>query len=283
MVSIIIPARNEKFLQKTIDGIFENATGKIEIIAGIDGGSISPELKNDKRVLIVHMPESIGMRPMINEMAKVAQGDYIMKSDAHNIFDKGFDEKLSADCEKNWVVVPRQYSLNDDAWARNMSKSSVDYWYLSSPQGRDIKGRVIGLHAVRWFGKLSDKTIDDLMSFQGSCWFTTRKHFDDMGFMDAENYGHFAYEACEIGMKTWMSGGRVIVNKNTWFAHLHKGKKHGRGYALSSYSVIKSGNYNCDLWMNNKWARSICTMRQFVEKFSPVPTWDNYDWSQHVC
>lgn len=280
MVSIIIPARNEKFLQKTINGILENATSDIEIIAGLDGYNPEPALESNSRLKILRTENSIGMRQIINEMVKASQGDFIMKTDAHCIFDKGFDEKLSKDCEENWVVIPRQYVLDDDNWCRNMDRPYVDYWYLSAPDGVEPNGCPIGLHGVRWRERQNDLLIDNQMSFQGSCWFMSKKHFYNIDLMDSHSFGDFANEGCEIGMKTWLSGGRVVVNKKTWFAHLHKGKKHGRGYFLSKSSVIGSGKYTRNFCMGNSWPKAVISMKSFVDIFSPVPTWIDFDWSK---
>lgn len=288
MVSIIIPARNEIFLQKTIDSIIENASGEYEIIVGLDGYWPVPPLRDHKYLTIYHVSESIGMRPMINSLVQIAKGKFIMKVDAHCIFGKGFNEILSSTCENNWIVVPRQYSLDDVTWSIDKTKPIVDYWYLSPPSflpEEELGSRNRGLHAKRWFefkkrDNRNDLKIDDLMSFQGSCWFMHRDHFKNIEVMDQNSYGNFAYEAVELGMKTWLSGGRVVVNKNTWYAHLHKGKKHGRGYFLGKNSVRESAEYSIKTWMNNTWPKAIYNMKWFIDKFSPVPEWENFDWSK---
>lgn len=287
MVSIIIPARNEPFLQKTINGLLENAVGNIEIIAGLDGYWPQPAIQNHKHVHLLHTAESIGMRAMINAMVDLSKGEYILKTDAHCIFDKGYDEKLVADCKENWVVIPRQYSLDDDNWCRNMNKPYVDYWYFSAPGGIEEGGKPEGLHGVRWRDRkitpeLENEMISDQMSFQGSCWFMTKNHFHNMELMDIDGYGDFANEAGEIGPKTWFSGGRVVVNKKTWYAHLHKGKKHGRGYPLSKNSVIRSGVYCRNFFMDCKWKKAIYDAKWLVDRFggNEVPTWKNFDWTK---
>jgi len=283
MVSIMIPAKNEGFLQKTIDGIIEQATGQFEVIVGLDGYSPNPPIINHPKVKIIHSAKGLGMRKMINAMVDMAQGEFILKTDAHCIFDKGFDEKLSGDCDDNWVSTLNQCSLDGDTWARK--ENQIDYWYLSAPEGILENGRHEGLHAIRWWGRSDEKKdviIDDQMSFQGSCWFTTKKHFHNMELMDTNGFGDFANEACEIGMKTWMSGGRVVINKKTWYAHLSKGKKYGRGYFLSKQAVIDSSKFNREFCMKKIWPKAIYDMRWLVEKFAPVPTWENFNWEAHA-
>jgi hypothetical protein len=60
------------------------------------------------------------------------------------------------------------------------------------------------------------------MSFQGSCWFTPTANFLRLGPLDQANYNFYS-ESIEVGMRQWMSGGRVVINKATWYAHYHKG------------------------------------------------------------
>ena len=282
MVSIIIPARNEKFLQTTLNNIYENATGNYEILVGLDGYWPSPVLKDHPRVSIFHVSESINMRPMINNLVTMARGEYILKCDAHCAFSKGFDEEMANSCEDNWIMVPRQYSLNEEAWDRNTKKPYVDYWYVTHPQGfRESDGRPLGLHAVRWFDyKNDEKQIDDLMSFQGSCYFMKKDYFHQLNLLDTSLFGLFAYEASEIGMKAWLTGGRVAVNKKVWYAHLSKGKKHGRGYFLSKKAVTKGAKSHLNIIMNNELPGIVHDMKWFIDKFSPVPGWENFDWSK---
>ena len=58
-VSIIIPARTEKFLNKTIRDVLDKATGEIEIFPVLDGyGNTSYEKIIDKRVKYISLPKS---------------------------------------------------------------------------------------------------------------------------------------------------------------------------------------------------------------------------------
>ena len=71
-LSVIIPARNETYLQRTIDNILENADGEIEIIAVCDGYWPDPPIKDHPFVNIIHHSEARGQRPSINEAARIA-------------------------------------------------------------------------------------------------------------------------------------------------------------------------------------------------------------------
>src|SRR3989337_2484139 len=136
-LSVIIPSRNERFLPQTIDDIFKKATGAVEVIAVLDGdwpggGDTRLLLPDDKRLHIIHRGEPRGMRAAINAAAGIAKGQYLMKTDAHCMVAEGFDEVLKADCEDNWIVMPRRYSLDAELWERR-PKESIDYHYLDCP------------------------------------------------------------------------------------------------------------------------------------------------------
>jgi glycosyltransferase involved in cell wall biosynthesis len=107
LVSFIIPARNEIYLEKTIRNILANIRGDSEVIAVLDGYLPDPQIVlNDDRVLFIHNQESIGQRAAINQAAKVAKGKYLCKIDAHSAIDEGFDVKMAADCEyPNWGTL----------------------------------------------------------------------------------------------------------------------------------------------------------------------------------
>lgn len=284
MVSIIIPARNEKFLQKTINSLIEKARGEYEILVGLDGYWPSPALKNHPNVTIYHTSESVGMRQMINSLVRISKGEFIMKIDAHCNISKGFDVRLAAVCEKGMVCVPRQFSLHDETWTPNKRKRYIDHWYLSAPtihlpeEERGSRNR--GLVAQRWHERPDNgEILDETMCIQGSLWFTTKEHFYDMEIDDPNSLDNFSYEGVEMSLKTWLSGGKVVVVKNVWYAHLYKGKKHGRGYFMRKGSSGEAAEYCIKMFMDNNWPKAKHDMSEFIDRFAPVPTWENFDWS----
>lgn len=278
LVSVIIPARNELFLQKTVESLLERARGNIEIIVILDGYWPNPPIVSSQNVRIIHFGTSRGMRPGINAGVDACNGEYILKLDAHCLLDEGFDVKLVADCEDNWVVIPRRKRLDGENWCvQDVAKPDIDYMYVSFPDDpKDFGGP--GLNGKVWNEKNADESIrsiliDDLLSFQGSGWFIKRKYFDFLELMDTEKYGTFWNEAQEIGFKCWLSGGRVVVNKKTWYAHLHKGKKYGRGYLLQEEQLATGARYTKN-WMRGKiWHKQIYELPWLIDKFWPVPGW----------
>lgn len=277
-VSVVIPSRNEKFLQKTIDDLLLKAKGNIEIIAVLDGYWIDNPI-GDPKVIYLHRGQPEGMRSAINSGVAIAKGEYILKTDAHCLFGEGFDEILKADYKDNWVVVPRRYALDVEKWEiekRQDNKYPVDYMYLS----RDLHGEP--WPERRDDPKHKDLMIDDLMSAQGSCWFMKKSYFEELELEDEEVYGKFWNEFQEIGLKCWLSGGEVKVNKKTWYAHLHKTK--GRGYSLENSEQEKALEA-IKKWVNEDgtqvWHKQKYSFKWLLEKFWPVPGWpeDRSKWT----
>ncbi len=298
LTSIILPSRNEQFLAKTVADVLAKASGHIEVIAVLDGCWADPVLPEDDRVRIIHHGTAQGMRPSINEAARIASGEYLMKLDAHCMVAEGFDEVLRRDYqERNWVLVPRRYALDPEAWridegAGHKGKYPIDAHYLSYPYERP-GDTSCGMHGTPWQArseKRRDVPIDDEMSSQGSCWFMHQEQWARIGELDIERYGNFIQEFQEIGNKTWLGGGAVKVTKNTWYAHLHKGTRYGRGYTLDGTNHARGRDFCTDYWMNDRWQEEngpawiaaqhqlaasgqARNLRWLVEKFWPVPGW----------
>lgn len=292
MLSVIIPSRQPQYLQKTIDDLLAKAEGEIEIIVVLDGYWPDEMLNDDKRVRIIHQGiyhDNLGMRAAINAGMAVARGDYVMKCDEHTMWDQGFDLKLAADCEDNWVIIPRRYRLEADKWEIiEDGRSPIDYMKIDYPYQRPFD-QTCGLHGSEDKQRYSDRKdilIDDVMTMQGSAYFMTKKHWDTtIVKMEEENYGPFTQEAQEISNKTWLSGGAVKVNKKTWYAHLHKGNK-GKGYGFSTAQYKKHSEWNEKgrLYCINYWLYTKDFKYDFewlLKKFWPVGGWPE-NWKEQV-
>jgi glycosyltransferase involved in cell wall biosynthesis len=291
-VSVIIPARNEIYLQKTIDEVLQKSTGEIEVIVILDGYWPDPPLLDNPRQIVVHR-DSKGMRASINAGVDIATGKYIMKLDAHCMLSEGYDEILKADCDKDWIVIPRRFSLETETeeWGIRWHRPFTDYEYLTWPWEKSVVK--FGLVGRVWDSRTADRInipIDENLSFQGSCWFTHKEFFKRrIGFMSDDGYGTFVAEAQELGFKAWLGGGKVMTNKKCWYAHLWKGapyreqykKLYGVQYTRISNTEWKKGNrYNVFYWMQDKWEPRIHDFEWLIDKFSPVPTWpkDKSTW-----
>lgn len=273
-VSILIPSRNEHFLPQTVADLLSRAAGDIEIIVNLDGYWPDPMPVDDPRVIYIHRTTAMGMRAGINAAASIARGEYLMKIDGHCTIGEGYDQILQENCDADWLVIPRRYSLDEDNWQRREDKAPVDYEYLRYPL---FKPDEIGIHGTIWPERArtrKDIPIDDNMGFQGSCWFMPKAYFWKFGGMDETGYGTFIGEPQEIGCKVWLSGGRVVTNKLAWYAHLHKGKRWGRGYYMSKQETGAGNLFSVDFWYNDRpFTGRTRTMEWLIDHFWPVPTW----------
>ena len=286
-VSVLVPSRGERFLQRTIDDVLAKATGEIEIIPILDGDLPAVPLMAHPLVRVLSFPKGIGLRAAVNAGVEAATGEYVLKLDAHCAIAPGFDEALQASCDDDWVVVPRRYSLDVDTWGIYKARPSVDYEYLLFPYRDMAKGTRLG---NTWFERRQERqgvALDDDPCFQGSAYFFTKRHFQRMGPYRPDLFTNFMLESEELTNKTWLSGGRVVVNKMTWYAHLHKGSVHRRGYFLAA-KTLRRGRYAhetfwfCqDGWLPG-WPERVHHYDWLVEKFDPMPGWPS-DWRTHIA
>jgi len=292
MLSVVIPSRSEQYLQQTVDDLLKKATGEIEVIVSLDGYWPSPMLKDDKRVRIIHqgkIDDNRGMRGAINAGMRIAQGDYFMKCDEHTLWDEGFDAKLIKDCEEHDVVVPRRYRLDPEKWeVITDGRNPIDYMYLTYPFMRP-GDKTNGLRGQEWkerFAVNKEIMYDESMSTQGSAYFMRKSHWDEViKEMDEVSYGPFTSEAQEIGLKTQLSGGRLMTNKNTFYAHWWKGKA-GKNYKFTNAQYDKHQKeteagrvYSIQYWLTTKDYKH--DFMWLMEKFDPVPTWPE-DWKSLI-
>ena len=271
-VSIIVPTRAEQTinLERTLDSIYENATGDFEVIVGFDGQpQYIPQRPNLK---YIHFADVVGIKTNINAMCAMARGHYIFKTDAHCSFGKGFDEILQEDMEDDWIVMPRFYVLNGETW-KWQDERFYDYFYLScpftDPRGFRFKA---GGHWPELTAERLDIPLDETPQIHGSGWFITKDHFFELeGFPNIDPYGH-AQEPIWLALKNWLEGGKVIVNKKTWYAHMHQdGNK--RGYHMDKAQENKSYDIAVTHFMEDT------RMEWFIDKFMPMPTWPS-DWKE---
>lgn len=219
MLSVIIPSRKETFLDRTIQDIQKKFKGNYEIIVVLDGGWAEPL----KGVKYIYNEQAKGMRTAINQGAAMAKGKYIMKLDAHCMVDEGIDEKLKTVHQVTWVQIPRRKRYDPEKWElTDLDSPDIDYMMVRNFKGHKDNDKNRDL-------ELKKKLIDDIEVFQGSCYFMTKDLFNKLGLLDDVNFGKMGSEALEIALKCRHSGGRVIVNKNTWYAHAHIGAHYSGG------------------------------------------------------
>lgn len=286
-LSIIVPSFEEPFLNKTLHSLLDNSVEGMEIIPVIDGYEPKEPLPSDPRIAPIYLKENKGMRGAINAGLEAARGDFVAKADAHCAFALGFDGVLMKSCEENHLTIPRRYSLDEVSWGVNGLRRPRDYHFFTSPQAGEYG---YGIFVGEWNSmdrRRKNYDIDDIMAFQGSFWIANRRYFmERVGFLDDREgtYGSFAGDQLELGLKYWLNGGEVKVNKNTWYAHLSKRRNH---YLSGQFSrlhkkdeqVIRGNGWAASHWMNNREPGMKHSFSWLVEKFWPVPTWET-NWKE---
>jgi len=281
-LDIVIPSKSEIFLEKTIRDVLAKATGNIEVYPVLDGYEPPvSEIVDDPRVHYIRFePTSYTKkRHAINHVAHIGQGKYLMSLDAHCMMDVGFDEKLISVHQDDWVQIPRRQRLDAESWCLQTqvdNRPPIDYEYTMWP----LKFDRPALHGFKWDARTlarQNVLVDSTLHFQGSCWLMTRDYFKHLGLMQIEGYSGWGQEAESIALKVWRDGGRIITNKDTWYAHLHKGNKYGRMYFMSVQSIRDCNAYSYDLAVHENKDLFIRT----IEQFWPLPGWPA-DWKSKL-
>ena len=302
-LSILIPARNEEFLSKTIQDILENIKADTEVIAVLDGAWANPPIPQNPRVTVVYLPVSIGQRAATNLACKLSNAKYIMKVDAHTAWDKGFDANMIAAFKETGddvTMVPTMRNLHCFDWLCECGSTHYqDKGSLCQKCNKEMKKQMVWQPRVgtrnysycfdtephfQYFRAFSERPegkgdITETMSLQGSAFMLTRDKYWELNICD-ETFGSWGSQGIEVAVKTWLSGGRVLVNHKTWYAHMFRTKAangFGFPYQLSGRQVDGAKKMARELFFNNKWDKAVHPLSWLVEKFMPVPGWTQAD------
>lgn len=246
MLSVIIPSYKDPLLFKTIDSLLENSEGDIEIIPVLDGYWPNQSFKSDDRIKVVHLGKNRGMRRAINAGIAVSKGEFIMRTDEHCSFGKGFDVILTSTCKPNWIVTPRRYFLDVTKWEK-MDIPPVDFMKLKI---QNVSASVRKFTGVEAPGNDS-QPIQESMAMQGSCWMMPKSWWDEtIGELQNEGYGPHYQDSHEMVFKTWQKGGKLMVNKNTWHAHKHRDfpRTHNNGTKENPSNNEACWAYSLKIW-----------------------------------
>ncbi len=308
-LSVLIPARNEMWLRHTVDDVLRNLRADTEIIVIADGQLPLEPLKQHPRVQFVYLPTAIGQRAATNLAARISTARYIMKLDAHCAVDEGFDAKLiaaAAELGEDVTQVPAQYNLHVFDWVC----SACQYRSYQGPtpsecpkcQQRGTAQRELVWNAIRrrteawrfdktlhfqywgeWANRHKHEEFTDVMCCLGACWFLSRERYWTLDGLD-EQHGSWGQMGVELACKSWLSGGRMVCTKRTWFSHMFRtqGGDFSFPFPLSGREVSAAREHSRKLWVGDAWPKAVHPLSWLIDKFAPVPDWHDAASSEAV-
>jgi len=259
-LSAIIPDWKDPMLHKTIDSLLDNSGlgDQLEVIAVLDGCDSTQPFRDDPRIRVIRHGKNSGMREAINTGVRLARGEYLMRTDEHCMFGNNYDVILTTQTEPNWIVTPRRYYLDPVKW-EVMDIPYVDYEKLVIQDGKKFAGQ-------KWPSRSEERkdiAIDETMAMQGSVWFMPHAWWDKVIVnLQTEGYGPLIQDSHEMQFKTWQAGGKLMLNKNTWFAHKH------RSFPRTHNNGTKETPANCDAG----YAYALSVWKDYYEK-EVKPKW----------
>lgn len=292
-LSILIPARNEEWLPETLEDLLKNIRGNTDILVCLDGETFPKDLPQDPKITYIQRFESWGQRKATNQLCKLSRAKYVMKVDAHCAFDEGFDVKMMADMEDDITMVPIMRNLHVFDWVcenghrryqgpsgkceecGGETQKDVVWNAKTNPQSTAYRFDT-EMH-FQYFNELKKKQKGDLvetMSLQGSCFMLTRDKYWELDICE-EAFGSWGAQGTEVACKTWLSGGRCIVTKKTWYAHLFRtqGGDFGFPYTQDNKQVSGARKLSQQMFLDNTWDKQVKPLSWLVDKFKPVPGW----------
>lgn len=262
-LSILIPARNEEWLQRTIKDIEDHKEGDTEILWEED-------------------TEPMGQRALTNKLARQSKAKYVMKVDAHCSFSQGFDVKMMEDIDDRTIMAPSMMNLHAYDWncpehMRNYQgpkccdkAEKIEVW---QPKYKPILSNYEFTKDLifNFSPKQDESDITETMCLQGSAWMVSREMYFDLNLCD-EEFGSWGQQGVELGCKGWLSGGRAVTTRKAYYAHLFR-KEEEFPYQRDMKQVDHAHQYSKDLFIKNNWDKAQYDFMWLIDKFNYPQDW----------
>jgi glycosyltransferase involved in cell wall biosynthesis len=291
-LSILIPARNEEWLKRTVEDIFEHIEGDTEVIVGLDGYIDSDVYDLRERypnLRIICYEEARGQRAMTNKLAEMSEAKYLMKVDAHCSFSQGFDVEMMKVMEDDMTLVPSLLNLHVFDWVcecgarHEQGVEPKECWKCKGDRfHKDVVWKLNHKPIMTDFAfdsnlifQYTDITkegdLTETMSIQGCGFMVTRDKYWELELGD-QGFKSWGQQGTEIGCKTWLSGGKVMCTKNTYMGHFFRTPT-GFPYEMKYEDIKHNQEYSRDLFLNNKWPKQVESIQWLIEKFGYPLDW----------
>jgi hypothetical protein len=287
-LSILIPARNEEWLQKTIDDILEHIEGDTEILVALDNWENPPTLKEHPKLKII--TTALGQRGATNALAGLSEAKYIMKADAHVSVSQGFDVEMMNTMEDDMTLVPVLLNLHvfnwvcdgcggiheqgvepKECWRCKKDKFHKDLIWKINPKPFESDFAFDSNLIFNYTGKQHNESVNETMSIQGCGFMLTREKYWELELGDP-NFKSWGQQGTEIGCKTWLSGGKVMCTKKAYLGHFFRTPT-GFPYEVKYEDIMHNQEYSRDLFLGNKWPKQVKPIQWLIEKFNYPLDW----------
>lgn len=309
-LTMVIPGNREMFHAKTVEDILAHKEAATEVIAVLDGGVwANPPIPTHKDVKVIYIPETIGQRAATNIGVRLSKAKYVAKADAHTAYDQGFDRKMLEFFKQQGddiTAVPIMRNLHafdwkcyhcgwkmyqgptptacgkcgksdklrrKMVWEPRRGTYSTSYSFDFEPHFQYFQEYK---HRPEYEQGKKERMATETMSLQGSFFMATRQKYLELNLSD-ESVGSWGNQGIELACKTWLSGGRVMVNHNTWYAHMFRtqGGDFSFPYHQSGRNVDKTKQKVWEFFFSGKFKQQVHPVSWLVEKFWPIPGWDD--------
>ena len=89
----------------------------------------------------------------------------------------------------------------------------------------------------------------------------------------SEVFHSWGQQGVEVACKTWLSGGRVMCNQRTWYAHMFRtGGFGGFPYSNPQSKVNENRELSRKMFQHNQWPLAKHSFQWLLDKFKP-PDW----------
>ena len=210
MISVIMPARQEPYINNTIRSLYDNAVGEIEVIVILDGEAA----EIDERAKVIFHPKPLGRRVCMNEAASIARGKYLLHIDAHCSMSPEWDIRLIESCDERTLVVSI-ISVMDEKTGKIKPKHNYTFVYLNE--------NIV----EKWWGKykkLSDCGVaEETMAMTGCGWLIRKDYYWQLGGCD-ESIGELGHLGPEWALKVWCNDpdlqGKMLLRTDVYCGHV---------------------------------------------------------------
>lgn len=165
--------------------------------------------------------------------------------------------------------------VKDMKWIGKDKPQSTSYCFDATPHFQYFRDYT---RRPEYKQMVAEKWYNESMSLQGSFFMATREKFWEWKLSD-EDVGNWGNQGIELACSAWLSGGRVLCNHKTWYAHMFRtqGGDFSFPWSAKESNIQETKKNVWDKFLNMKHPTQIYPVSWLVEKFWPIPGWTDED------